>query len=138
MHDMRGFTLLEVVVAFVIAALALGVLFSAGVSGLHAMQTAGHYEQAISRARSRLAMAVHADPLVAGDWRGDDGGGFHWRIRVAPLANTTVRPLHAATLSASRSYPLTLYAVDVWIAWRDGRTAREVHLDTEQIGQGAR
>jgi len=135
---MRGFTLLEVVVAFVIAALALGVLYGAGVSGLHAMQTAGHYEQAISRARSHLAMAVHANPLVAGDWQGSDGDGFHWRIRVAPLASTTVQPLHAVTLTASRSYPLTLYAVDAWIAWRDGRAAHEVHLHTEQIGQGVR
>ncbi len=125
-------------VAFVIAALALGVLFHAGLSGLHAAQAASHYEQAVARARSHLTLAVHASPLVAGDWQGDDGGGFSWHLRVAPIASTTVRPVNAVTLRGSASFPLTLYAVTVWIGWRDGGTPREVRLDTEQIGQGTR
>src|SRR6201990_2148464 len=80
----RGFTLLEVMIALVIAALALGVLFHAGLSGLQSAQAASHYEQAVARARSHLALAVHASPLVAGDWQGDDGGGFAWHLRVTP------------------------------------------------------
>ena len=63
----RGFTLLEVLIAFVIAALALGVLFEAGVGALRGARAASRYEQAIARARSHLALAVHASPLVAGD-----------------------------------------------------------------------
>jgi hypothetical protein len=42
------------------------------------------------------------------------------------------------TLRASSSFPLTLFAVSVSIAWRDGGTPRTVQLDTEQIGQGLR
>ena len=38
----------------------------------------------------------------------------------------------------SSSFPVTLYAVNVGIAWRDGGTPREVRLDTEQIGQELR
>ena len=58
----HGFTLLEVLVAFIIAALALAVLFHAGLSGVQAAQSASHYEQAIARARSHLTLAVHASP----------------------------------------------------------------------------
>ena len=134
----RGFTLLEVLVAFTIAALALVVLFNAGLAGLHSTQAASHYEQAIARARSHLTAAVHASPLVSGDWQGDDGGGFRWHLRVAPVASTTVKPVNAVTLRGSASFPLTLYAVTVSVAWRDGGVAREVRLDTEQIGQGTR
>lgn len=130
--------LLEVIVAFIIAALALSVLFHAGLAGVHAAQAASHYEQAVARARSHLTLAVHASPFVAGDWQGDDGGGFSWHLRVAPTASTTVRPVYAVTPRGSTTFPVTLYAVSVWIAWRDGDTAREVRLDTEQIGQGTR
>ncbi len=134
----RGFTLLEVLVAFIIAALALAVLFNAGLAGLHSTQAAAHYEQAIARARSHLTAAVHASPLVSGDWQGDDGGGFRWHLRVTPVASTTVKPVNAVTLRGSASFPLTLFAVTLSVAWRDGGVAREVRLDTEQIGQGTR
>jgi general secretion pathway protein I len=134
----RGFTLLEVLIALVIAGVALGVLFHAGLAGLISTQAASHYEQAVARARSHLTLATHANPLVAGDWQGDDGGGFTWHLRVAPLTSTTVRPLNAVSLRGSANFPLTLYDVTVWVAWRDGGGAREVRLDTEQIGQGAR
>ena len=134
----RGFTLLEVLVAFLIAALALVVLYQAGLAGLVSTQAASQYEQAIARARSHLAIAVHASPLAAGDWQGDDGSGFAWHLRVAPIASTAVRPALALTPRASASFPLALYAVTVWITWRDRGGAREVRLDTEQIGQSAR
>ncbi len=130
--------MLEVLVASTIAALALGVLFHSGLDGLRAAQAAAHYEQAVARARSHLTLAVHADPLVAGDWRGDDGSGFAWHLRVTPVASTTVRPITALTLAASANFPLTLYAVSVSIAWHDGDTPRAVQLDSQQIGQGAR
>lgn len=130
--------LFETLVAFVIAALALAVLYQAGLTGLRSTQAATHYEQAVARANSRLVLAEHASPLTAGDWRGDDGGGFAWRVRVAPMANTTVQPITALTLPGSASFPLTLYAITVWVSWRDADTARAVRLDTEQIGQGTR
>jgi general secretion pathway protein I len=130
--------LLEVSVAFIIAALALVVLFNAGLTGLHATQAASRYEQAVARARSHLTTAVHANPLVAGDWQGDDGGGFAWHLRVVPIASAAVRPTYSVTPRGSSTFPLTLYAVSVSIGWQDGGTPREVRLDTEQIGQGAR
>jgi general secretion pathway protein I len=134
----QGFTLLEVLIAFVIAALALGVLFDAGVSALRGARAASRYEQAIARARSHLALAVHASPLVAGDWQDDDGGGFIWYLRVAPLASAAVRPVNAVSLRGMSSFPVTLCEVSVWIAWREGKASREVRLDTDQIAQGIR
>lgn len=134
----HGFTLLEVLVAFIIASLALGVLYTAGVGGLQATQTASRYGEAVARARSHLTMATHASPLLPGDWRGDDGGGFAWHLRVAPIASTVVRPINALTARGSSNFPLTLYAIGVSIAWRDSDSVREVHLETEQLGQSIR
>ena len=47
----RGFTLLEVLVAFIIAALALGVLFQGGIGGLTTANAAARYDEALSRAQ---------------------------------------------------------------------------------------
>jgi general secretion pathway protein I len=133
-----GFVLLEVVIAFVIAALALGVLYQAALAGLHATRTSTRYEQALSRARSRLVIAEHGSPLVAGDMQGDDGGGFHWRLHVVPLDATTVRPLDPVDLRQAPDFQLTLFAVSLWVSWDDFGIQRSVRLDTEQIGQAAR
>jgi len=70
-----GFTLLEVLVALVIAALAMGVLFSGAVSGLRAARLGGHYAEALSRARSHLAAIGPGAPLVAKGTMGRDFAG---------------------------------------------------------------
>jgi len=134
----NGFTLLEVLVAFAIAAMAIGVLYNSGLGALHSTQVASRYDEAVARARSHLALAVHASPLVSGDWQGDDGGGFHWRLRVTPITSTAVRSVNMVTFRKSSSFPLTLYAISVAIACRDGGAPREVRLETDQIGQGER
>jgi general secretion pathway protein I len=137
-REEHGFTLLEALIAFVIAALALGVLFDAGVGALRGARAASRYEQAVARARSHLALAVHTSPLVPGDWQGDDGSGFTWRLRVTPLASAAVRPVNAVTQRGMSSFPVTLCALSIWITWRDDGTPREVRLDTAQIAQATR
>ena len=131
---MRGFTLLEVIIALIIAGIAATALFEAVGSGLHQTQTASMYDQAIVRAKSRLAAAVHGTKLVAGDRRGDDGGGFRWHLRVAPVAAASLRPIGLTGPRATSSISVVLYSVTVWIGWSDGATEREVRLDTEQVG----
>ncbi len=92
------------------------------------------YDQAIVRAKSRLAAATHGTALVPSDRRGDDGGGFSWRLRVAPVASATLRPGGQAGPRPSASFPVVLYGVTVWIGWNDGGAERQVRLDTEQVG----
>jgi general secretion pathway protein I len=132
-----GFALLEVMVAFVIAALALGVLFQSGVSSLRSIQTAARYEEALGRARSRLAIAVHGASLVPGELQGDDGGGFRWRVLVTPVAATTVRPLGMLGPNRPARVPLTLYAISVRVWWAEpgseADSRHEVRLESHQV-----
>src|ERR1700758_3603118 len=81
----NGFTLLEVVVALAIAALALVGLFRTGSVGLFAVDTAARAEEAVQRAQSHLAAVGRDAALVEGDSAGDDGGGYRWTLRVRPL-----------------------------------------------------
>jgi prepilin-type N-terminal cleavage/methylation domain-containing protein len=131
---MRGFTLLEVVIALIIAGMAAMALFQATGSGLHATRTASMYDQAIVRAKSRLAAATHGSRLVSTDQRGDDGGGFRWRLQTVPVASTMLRPLGLVGPRAATSFKVVLYAVTVWVDWDDGGVARQVRLETQQVG----
>ncbi len=92
------------------------------------------YDQAIARARSHLAAATHGTKLAGGDWTGDDGGGYHWRLHVAPIASASLQPVGIVGPRAGKSLPVVLYAVSIWVAWNDGGTEKQVRLDTEQVG----
>ena len=125
MRPDHGFTLLEVLVAFIIAALAVGALLRGSVGGLQATRVAAHEQEALSRARSRLAVLDAA--LQPGDQSGDDGGGFAWRVRVEPLDMAPpVRP------GAARA---VLYGVSVGVTWSLDGAARSITLDTQRLGQ---
>ena len=117
-----GFTLIEVLVAFIIAGLALAVLVHAGVEGLRASSLSAKYQEALARAQSHLAAAV--DASQPGDRQGDEGGGFHWHVRTVPLAHIT-----------TANGPATLLGVSVAISWGPP-PGRSVRLDTEQVAGG--
>ncbi len=122
----NGFTLLEVLVAFIIAALALGVLFQGTVDGLRSARVSGQYQEAISRARSHLAAIGHTGRLVAGEQQGEDGRGFHWRVRSLPVGSVPVARGDAATVA--RGPVATLFDVAVTESWRGENSTREVTL----------
>jgi general secretion pathway protein I len=129
----RGFTLLEVIVALIIAGLAAVALMQAVGSGLRTTRAASMVDQAIVRAKSHLAAATYGARLVPGDTRGDDGGGFRWRLRIVPVESAAVRPLIAGPRAAS-SVPVTLYGISVSIGWNEGGREHTVRLDTEHVG----
>jgi general secretion pathway protein I len=135
MHDRAaGFTLIEVLVAFVIAALALGVLYEGAGDGLRAGQRAGRVVEALSLARSHIA-ALGAGPLVAGEQAGADGGGYRWRGRVTQLA---AHPLGGSGLAATAQGPrLVLYGIAVREEWTGDRGTQAVTLQSERLALAA-
>lgn len=128
-----GFTLLEVLVAFIIAALALALLFQGASAGLSAARIAGHYEEAISRAKSRLAAIGVEGALRPGEQAGDDGGGFAWRMRVTQVSSNAATPALGGQPDA-QAPRIALYSVSVSISWDLDGSRRQVQLDTERVG----
>jgi general secretion pathway protein I len=129
----QGFTLLEVLVAFVIAALALAEVFSLAASGVGAVQVAGRYQQALSRAQSHLAAIGPGIFLVPGVQRGDDGGGFHWSLKIAQVA-AAAPDLTSAPASVMPPERAALYSVSVAESWEQDGHTRVVRLDTKRVG----
>jgi len=125
----NGFTLLEVVVALAIAGLALVGLFHAGSGGLVSVDTAARAEEAVQRAQSHLAAVGRNTALAAGEFTGEDGGGYRWTLRVLPL---TTRP----SLAPDGITPVTttLFNVEVVISWPGRLGERSVALRTLRLG----
>lgn len=127
-----GFTLLEVVVALAIAALALVGLFQAGSGGLFAVDTAARVQEAVQRAQSHLAAVGRDAALVQGDFTDDDGGGYRWRLRVRPVATRQV-----LTVGTNANATETLFDVEVAISWPGHSGDRSVVLKTLRPGTAA-
>ena len=98
----QGFTLIEVLVAFVVAALALAVLYRGGIEGLVGTRSATRRDEAVARATSRLEALCHGARLAPGIQSGDDGSGFRWRTRVQVAGRPRRLPAAAAIWRSRR------------------------------------
>ncbi|MDR3098252.1 MAG: prepilin-type N-terminal cleavage/methylation domain-containing protein, partial [Paraburkholderia sp.] len=121
-----GFTLLEVIVATALAALALVALFQAGSAGLLTVGTATRLELAVDRAQSHLAEFADTGVVVSGEREGDDGDGYHWRLTARPIASRSGE-------ASDRAAPPSLYDIAVTISWGKGHHRRSIQLETERI-----
>ena len=113
----EGFTLLEVLVAAVISALALAVLFRGAAVSVQMAQVAGHVQEATSRARSRLAV-LEAIPPIPAEQNGDDGAGYRWRTQVTQV---------------ERRGGFALFDLGVSIAWSLDGGERRVELHSRRV-----
>lgn len=81
-----GFSLLEVVVAFAILALSLGILIQVFSRALNATALSGDYSRAATLAEARLN-AIGVDiPLEPGSYTSDPEDGLSWKVFIEPYA----------------------------------------------------
>ncbi|HWP00146.1 MAG TPA: prepilin-type N-terminal cleavage/methylation domain-containing protein [Methylococcus sp.] len=122
----RGFSLLEVLVAFSVLAIALGVLMRVFGGAARAAGVTEEYARAVVAAESLLADVGVVQPLVVGAREGRLGDEFRWILRVAPY------PVPGMEDSA---LPFRLYAVDVSVIWGEGEGGepREVTLSSLRL-----
>ncbi len=126
-----GFSLLEVLIAVVIAGIALATVFQAAAETMRSTAIATHYQQAVLRARSHLD-GIAAN-LMPGDQEGDDGGGFRWHTLVRATDSTGKQDAGGKPLMNVDTLVVTLYDLTVWIGWRDGHQERQVRLDSQRL-----
>jgi hypothetical protein len=107
-------------------------MFDSVLGGLRATRTASLYQEAISLAKSHLA-AVTTDGLGGREQQGDDGRGFTWSLRIAPVGSVTLP--HNADLDPTDApaAQATLYAISVTEKWRGDGGERQVRLDSARV-----
>jgi general secretion pathway protein I len=114
----QGFTLLEVLVALIVFALAFGILAQILRTGLRQSASADTAAAASLLARSQLARVGTELPLEVGKTEGE-ADGMRWRTAIE------------LALSATEDTELAAYQIRVTVTWGAGQ---EVTLTTLRIG----
>lgn len=121
----RGYTLIEVLVAFMIMAMALTVLLRIFSGGVRNVAVSADYARAVLIAESQLAAAGIDETLYTGDTRGVEDERFTWTRSVAPYLP-----------SAGYSSPvkdLKGWHVTVTVEWPHGDSLRSIDLSTVRL-----
>jgi len=122
----QGFSLLEILVAFSILALSLGVLLNIFSSGLRRTMISEEYQQAIIIAQSKLAIAGIELPLQTGEIQGQVGDKFIWQL--------TAQVYNIENLTAEKLAVIP-FQVTVTVEWQAGENNRQVRLTTIKLAQ---
>jgi len=128
-----GFTLLEVLIAFIIAALAIGVLYNGTVPGLDATSVSAKYDETVSLARSHLDPIGHGAAIALQETSGADGDGFTWHLRIREAGT---RPLQLSDQDRSNDIkPASAVLFDILVteSWKAGGQERHVSLETRRL-----
>ncbi len=118
-----GFTLIEVLIAFAILAMVLGVVFRTLSTGLSHERTAGQVTARVLAARSILERLGADIPLEEGTIEGQLATGDRWTLTVSLL-----EPAESDEIEAG---PLNAYLAELSIHGQDGRMLR---LQTLKLG----
>ncbi len=127
----RGFTLIEVLVAFAILALALGVLLQVFSTGLRNARVSEAYTTATLLAESKLAQVGIEDPLVEGQSVGRFDDRFRWLIEVRPYQES-----EPDAAPEREGLPVRAYEVVVTVSWDEVHDKRSVSLTTLRLAPG--
>jgi len=119
-----GFTLIELVAAFVIFALGFGVLLQILGGALHTTAQSVDYSKAAMWAQTLLDTQGIGEPLQEGTSSGRFDDQFGWELRVSkydpPPAQTTVAPIGSADangLITQAAPALDLFQLELVVSW---------------------
>lgn len=120
MRPSRGFSLLEILVAFTILALSLGVLMRIYSESLRNTDITRDRAQAVALAQSLLASAGIEEPLAEGGRSGESGDRFHWQLQYQSYAEA---PPPGSLENLNVLQPaVSLWLVTAHVSWVGGQS----------------
>ena len=125
-RNQQGFTLIEVVIALAVFAVAVGVCMQIATSGLRQTRIAAEQTQAALLAQSILDMHGVGERLQPGRSSGRLEGDFQWEIEVSPHEP----PLESASPLAPGFSAVQLFKLDLTIRWPAGQKERSERFST--------
>lgn len=122
----KGFSLLEILVAFTIMGISLGILLKIFSSGVNNAVIAEDYIVATQIAESLMAKTGVETALAVGQSSGVEGDKYQWQVTVENNVNS----------EAEQDSEFELMAVQVLVRWdQEQQNARTVELNTIKAGQ---
>ena len=128
-----GFTLLEVMVAFSIAALAIALLYNGATGGLNATATATKSHEALSLARSHMAAIGKGEAILPQETSGTDGDGYSWHLRIREIGSRQMALSDSDTANDTKPTNAVLYDVQVKESWEVAGRSHEISLETHRF-----
>lgn len=123
----RGFTLLEILVAFTLMALVVAVLMRVFSGGLQGIGLAEDYARASSLAESKLAAVGSEVPLKIGEFAGTETDKFRWKIAMQLYDD---KAANAAPSPIQTPMRVELFEVNVSVAWSEYGKDRQIAMTT--------
>jgi general secretion pathway protein I len=126
-NKQKGFSLLEILIAFTILALSLGILLKIFSAGVNTAVVAEDYTAAVQIAESLMAKTGVETSLQAGQDSGLENEKYHWLVEVSPFAFNPEN-VDATAITA------VLFKVKVIVSWGDDNAdGRQVELTTLKL-----
>ena len=126
-----GFSLLEILVAFSILALSLGVLLNIFSTAMRGVGLGAEYSKAASLLDARLAALGSEIPVETGSLSGSEGDRegqeYRWQITLSPFGE--IDEFQALG-------ELELFQVDVEVTWEAGGGERRIAVSTLRLASG--
>ncbi|MBA8888452.1 general secretion pathway protein I [Dokdonella fugitiva] len=154
---MRGFSLIEMIAAFLVFAIAIGVLMSVLAAAIRNTRMSSDYTMAALWAQSKLDVVGVGEPIEEGHSSGRFDDVYSWSLDIKQVDPTAVEPQPQqpaparnaqgqargqapATISASQAgnggaidmSPFDIYQVDLVVSWggQAGAQPRTAHFGT--------
>ena len=126
-NKQKGFSLLEILIAFSILAISLGILLKIFSSGVNTAIVAEDYTAAVQIAESLMAKTGVETPLQPGQDSGQENEKYHWLVEVSPFVFNPEN-VDATTIKKE------LFKIKVIVSWGDDDyNDREVKLTTLKL-----
>jgi general secretion pathway protein I len=119
----HGFSLLEVVAAILLLAIAFTALMRVAGGSIGLTNNASDYTRAALWARSLLDTVDAEGPLRPGRTEGQFDRQYRWRLTVAPWRPADADPQQPPS-------PLQVVKLDLDVLWGQGRSERSAHFST--------
>ncbi|MCK9605654.1 MAG: type II secretion system GspH family protein [Methylomonas sp.] len=131
----KGFSLLEILVAFAIMAVALTIVLRIFGSGVNAAVISEEYNLAVQLAESLAARTGVETPLQVGETFGSEADKYDWLVKIAPVAEPPVSGRRFPSQQDQPAQPSQkLMKVSVRVSWgEDVDRQRSVQLDSLRI-----
>jgi general secretion pathway protein I len=126
-NKQQGFSLLEILIAFSILALSLGILLKIFSAGVNTAVVAEDYTAAVQIAESLMAKTGVETPLQANQASGLENEKYHWLVEVSPF-EFNPENVDPTALTA------VLFKVKVTVSWGDDNVNdRQIELTTLKL-----
>ena len=130
---MQGFSLLEILVAFTVLAMAMGVLMQIFSRGVNGATLADRYAKATMFAESKLASVGIEEALKETASAGKFDDDFSWALAVRPYQDPF--PKEQSVVEFEKLMPTQLYELDLKVSFTaDDRRERVLKISTLRLG----